>query len=385
MRKLDNKAAHIRGLLLLALLVCHLGIQPVAAQELPPPQIAGVEPNEGRPGERVQATIWGEGFDEEAEVIVEGIEVEVIRRSPQTLLVELFIPDNAPPGPRDVVVINHMGIAQEAVLPGGFIVLGEGGEDREPGPTERPAPPEPPDEGDGEFPWEILGLLLGALALVGVPVAAYLTWDASRRRRLTRQRQELEQWQEKAQQELPRDCQPGTKLPIIGRKVEPGTWEIVHLVFAVEVSAAGEQPYEDQNFVGGKIVQRLNEIVALRKRTGDEARLRRMVAPLAGELARLLGVWTKRKPPASPITIQANVEGKVTYEFRLYECQKTGEGNHWQKKKDWEGTVKETRELPAGRLVGPQEREGKSKFQKRVAEALVGHLLALTLEVSSIE
>lgn len=376
MRESNSLKWCIRSLLILALLGLWPWVQAGVAQIPPPPRVVGIEPNEGQAGGQIQATIQGSGFDQEAEVIIEGLKIEVVRRSAQTLLVQIFIPDDAPPGPRDVIVINHVGQAQEGRLPGGFIVLGRG--------EIEPAPTEPSDEENGDIPWGIFGLLLGLLALVAAPVAAYLAWDAGRRRRLTRQRQELERWQEEAQQELTRDCRPGAKLPIIGRKVKSGTWEIVHLVFTVEVSVAGGPPYDDLHSVGGKIVQRLNEIAALRKRTSDEDRLRRMVTPVAGELAGLLWIWTRQKPLVSSITIQANVEGKVTYEFRLYECQKTDEGNHWQKKKDWEGSVKETRELPAGDLVGPQEREGKGQFRKRAAGALIVHLLDLTSQVSSI-
>ena len=477
MTKLDTlQRWGVRILLILTILSLQSWDQPSAAQVLPPPQIFSLSPTEGWPGDRIEVTIQGTGFDEEAEVIIESVELEVVRRSPQTLLIRLFIPRDAPPGPRDVIVINHVGQAQEAMLPGGFTVLGEApvgvrlegiepseaergqglsimlwgegfvpemeidlgegvieesrefvddgtmrlqvrilddapvgardvvvsnyqtqsrdalrrgftvlGGPVEPGPTRvEPRPTEPYEGGDGGIPWEFVGPLLGLLAVVGVPVAAYLTWDAARRRKLTRERQQLERWQEEAQQELPRDCQPGAKLPIVGRKVKAGTWEIVHLVFFAELSAAG-QPYADQHFVGGKIVWRLNEIVALRKRTGDEDRLRRMAAPLAQELARLLWVWGRREWQNRSVDAQASVEGKVTYEFKLYECQQTDEGNRWQKVKDWQGAIKETRELLAGRLVGPRGREGKGAFQRRAAEALMDHLLALTLDVSSIE
>jgi hypothetical protein len=375
-----------RSLLILTILCLQSWGQPVVAQPPPPPEIVSLSPNEGWPGDQIEVTIRGSGFDEEVEVIVEGVELEVVRRSPQTLLVQLFIPGDAPPGPRNVIVINHVGEAQEAVLPRGFIVLGE---PEEPTPTrEEPAPTEPwepPDEEDDGIPWEIVGPLLGLLAVIVVPTAAYLTLDAARRRRLLRQRQELERWQEEAQQELPRgDCRPGLKLPIIGRKAKPGTWEIVHLVFTAELSMAG-QPYGEQHFVGGKIVQRLNEIAALRKRTGDEDRLRRMAIPLAQELSRLLWVWGRNDWRGRQVTLRASVEGKVTYEFRLYECQRTDEGNRWQKAKDWEGTIKETKEMTVGQLIGPQEREGKGNFQRRAAEALVEHLLTLTSDVSAIK
>ena len=385
MRELGTRKGYVWGLLVLAILILQPWIQPGAAQELPPPQVEGIDPNQGQPGQQVQATVWGNDFDEEAEVIIEGVRVEVIDRSSRSLSVQLFISNDAPPGPRDVIVINHVGPAREGSLPGGFAILGEPNDVGrvEPDPDERPVPPEPPREREDGFPWGTIGLLAGVLALVGVLVAAYLTWDTLRQRRVNLQRQELEHWQEEAQQELPRQCRPGTKLPIIGRQVKPGTWEIVHLVFTSRVSAAGGQAYDDQHFVGGKIVQRLNEIVALRKRTSDEKRLDRMVTSVAKELANLLWVWTKKNERGVQIAISANLEGKVTYQFKLYECEHTQEGNRWREKKDWEGTVKETKELPAGQLAGPQQRERKGQFQARAAEALSSQLLALTLEVSS--
>jgi hypothetical protein len=387
MQELGTRKPRAWGLLVLALLILLPWSRPAAAQEPPPPEIEGIEPNEGRPGQQMQATIWGSDIDEEAEVIIEGVGVEVIDRSPRSLSVQLFIADDTPPGPRDVMVINHVGPAREGILPSGFVILGEP-EDTgrvEPGPDERPVPREPPREREDGLPWGTMGLLAGVLVLIGAPVAAYLTLDTLRRRRLTFQRQELEQWQEQAQQELPRRCQPGVKLPIIGRQVKPGTWQIVHLVITAHVPVAGSQPYDDQHFVGGKIARRLNEIIALRKRTSDENRLDRMVAPVAKELASLLWAWAKHSGRDRQINMQANLEGKVAYRFKLYECEKTEEGTRWREKKDWEGTITETKELAAGQLVGPQQRERKGPFQTRAAETLRGQLLALTLEVSSIK
>ena len=471
----------LRILSILAILSLLPWAPPGMAQELPPPEVVGLEPSEGWPGEQVQAEVWGNDFDEEVEVIIDGLETEVIRRSAERLAVQILIPDDAPPGPRDVIVVNRVGPAREDRLPGGFVVLGESDREapfrvalegidpphgevgqrldvmlwgegfgpemevnfgegiveegrelvddstmrlriaildgappgprdvevfnpeaqsgdvlrqgftvqgrQEPSPVRQPTPTEPSGAGNGGIPWGIVGPLIGLLALVVTPVAAYLTWDAVRRRRLTRQRQELERWQEEAQHELPRECRPGAKLPIVGRKVEPGTWEIVQLAFIFESQGAGNRPDpdKDQHRVGGKIVQRLNEVIALRKRTSDENRLRRMVSSPAEELARLLWVWSRQRSPSCPIAIQANVEGKTSYHFKLYECQTTVEGNRWQEVKDWEGTVKERRELPAGHLIGPQEREDKRRFHKRAVEALAHHLLELTSKVSKID
>ena len=115
----------LRILSILAILSLLPWAPPGMAQELPPPEIAGLEPREGWPGEQVQAEVWGNDFDEEVEVIIDGLETEVIRRSAERLAVQIFVPSDAPPGPRDVIVVNRVGPAQEDRLPGGFVVLGE--------------------------------------------------------------------------------------------------------------------------------------------------------------------------------------------------------------------------------------------------------------------
>jgi hypothetical protein len=456
----------VQGLLLLVSLALLPWSRFAGAQEPPPPQVESIQPAEGAPGDQIEATIFGNGFDQEVEIIVEGVDVEVLERSEQAIAVLLHVPGDAPPGPRDVIAINHVGAAQRDVLPGGFVVRGqeppplrletiepaagepgqrlgltlwgegfgpemavalgdgiveEGREfiddgtlrlevrildDAPPGPravevwnpeTDQSAalpqgffvrgavvePTPPPVEEDGGVPWGIVGPLAGLLGLIGASVVAYLGLDAARRGRVGRRQKELEQWQEEAQQELPRQCRPGTRLPIVGRRVKSDTWQIVHLVFAVQASAAG-QPYDDQHTVGGKIVRRLNEVVALRQRTNDEDRLRRMAAPQAKELARLLWVWTQKGARDRPVAVEAKVEGQVTYTFKLYECQKTEQGNRWKEIKDWEGAVKETDTLAAGDLVGPQERERKGRFQKRATEALTELLLRLTSGVQSM-
>ena len=369
---------YVRILLILIVLCLQPWGQQGMAQQPPAPEIGGIKPNEGQSGEQFQATIWGSGFDQEVEVIIEGLDVEVLRRSEERLLVQLFVPDDASPGPYDVIVINHMGEAQEGILPGGFTVTGE---------PEPPPPTEPRETSDhengGGVPWEIIGPLLGLLALIAVPVAAYLGWDMVRKQRMRRQRQQLEEWQEKAEQELSRECRPGAKLPIIGRKVRSDNWEIVHLMFTTRVTGES-QIYDDQHLVGGKLVRRLNEIIALRKHTEDEERLRRMAAPVAAELAKLIWLWNKSTKDRQ-VGIQANIEGRVAYEFKLYECQKTESGNRWQKIKEWEGRVKEKQTISAGHVAGPQQRESKSKFKKRAVERVTGRLLTLISEIKAID
>lgn len=370
----------VPGLLVLVSLALLPWSRFAGAQEPPPLRLEAIEPAEGEPGQRLSLTLWGEGFNPEMEVFLGDGIVEEGREfiDDGTLRLEVRIVADAPPGFR-AVEIWHPETDQRAVLPQGFFVRGAVAE---PTPPE-PFPIPPRVEENGGIPWGIIGPLAGLLGLIGVSVTAYLGLDAARRGRVARQQKEMEQWQDEAQQELPRQCRPGARLPIIGRKVRSDTWAIVHLVFAVQASAAG-QPYDDQHTVGGKIVQRLNEIVALHQRTNDEDRLRRMVAPLAKELARLLWVWTQKESRDRPIAVEAKVEGQVTYTFKLYECQKTGQGNRWKEIKDWEGAIKETDTLVAGELAGPLAGERKDRFQGRAAEALIEPLLRLTSEVRSM-
>jgi len=99
---------------------------PALAQE--PIYLRAVEPSEGRPGEELQLTVWGGGFGDAQEVglVIADLDVWNVRiESDEAIMADVFIPEDAPPGPRPVEVIAVFGPGEEFVagLEAGFFVL----------------------------------------------------------------------------------------------------------------------------------------------------------------------------------------------------------------------------------------------------------------------
>jgi hypothetical protein len=99
---------------------------PALAQE--PIHLRAVEPPEGRPGQELQLTVWGRGFGDAQEVGLNLADLQVLNvwiESDEAIKADVFVPEDAPPGPRTVEVIAVFGPEEEYVagLEGGFAVL----------------------------------------------------------------------------------------------------------------------------------------------------------------------------------------------------------------------------------------------------------------------
>jgi len=99
---------------------------PAWAQQ--PVYLRAVEPPEGWPGEELELTLRGGGFGgaREVQVTVGGIEVlEAWIESDEAIMAHVFIPEDAPPGPRAVEVVAVFGPGEEFAtgLDEGFFVL----------------------------------------------------------------------------------------------------------------------------------------------------------------------------------------------------------------------------------------------------------------------
>ncbi len=101
--------------------------------------LRAVEPSEGRPGQELELILWGSGFGEAREVWVTIGEIEVLDawiESDEAIMAHVFIPEDAPPGPRPVELVALIeGEEFSAVLEDGFFVLEREG----PPPPGRPA------------------------------------------------------------------------------------------------------------------------------------------------------------------------------------------------------------------------------------------------------
>lgn len=98
----------------------------IRAQE--PVYLRTVEPSEGQPGQELELTLLGGGFGEATKVRVFIGEIEVLdawKESDEAVIAYVFIPEDAPPGPRTVEVIAVFEPDGEfpAVLEAGFSVL----------------------------------------------------------------------------------------------------------------------------------------------------------------------------------------------------------------------------------------------------------------------
>lgn len=120
---------------------------PALAQE--PVYLRAVEPSEGRPGEELQLTIRGGGFGDAQEVGLVLAELQVLNvwiESDETIIADVLIPEDAPPGSRPVEVIAVFGPGEEYVagLEEGFFVL-----EQEPQPSPSVDRVEPQQVGPG--------------------------------------------------------------------------------------------------------------------------------------------------------------------------------------------------------------------------------------------
>ena len=90
--------------------------------------LRAVEPREGRPGQELELTLLGGGFEDAAgvRVIIGEIEVwDAWIESNEEIIAHVFIPEDVLPGPRSVEVVAVFGLDEEvpAGLDGGFFVL----------------------------------------------------------------------------------------------------------------------------------------------------------------------------------------------------------------------------------------------------------------------
>ncbi|RMF32698.1 MAG: hypothetical protein D6759_07940, partial [Chloroflexi bacterium] len=143
------------GLLLVLIGGLAMGVLPVQAQE-GPIYLREVEPSRGRPGEEMKLILWGGGFSnaQEVQVTIRGVEVlEAWVESDEAVVVHIFIPEDAPPGPRPVEVVATFGPNEvfPATLDQGFFV--EAREERPPAGPVSPPPPEPSEGGVSPWVW----------------------------------------------------------------------------------------------------------------------------------------------------------------------------------------------------------------------------------------
>ncbi|MFC2067964.1 IPT/TIG domain-containing protein, partial [Chloroflexota bacterium] len=110
---------------LVLILLTSLGLfTPTAVYAASPPTITSVNPSSGEPGEAIELSIIGENFAEEVEIFFSGIGISITSvtfPSENEIIISIVIAEDAPLGPRDMMVFNPDD--QSYTLEGGFTIV----------------------------------------------------------------------------------------------------------------------------------------------------------------------------------------------------------------------------------------------------------------------
>jgi len=368
------------GLLLVLIGGLAMGVLPVQAQE-GPIYLREVEPSRGRPGEEMKLILWGGGFSnaQEVQVTIRGVEVlEVWVESDEAVVVRIFIPEDAPPGPRPVEVVATFGPNEvfPATLDQGFFV-----EAREGHPPAGPVSPPPPEPSEGGVsPWVWVGgalLLWGATALLMGGLGLFLGRHLAMRVRPAWRWEQMArlQWELEATKELPEPgevctwaCEAKAKTGLLDR------WKITALEL-IPLPLPSGRPLPIRRVTDEALLAPLNEAARLRHLGEDEAQVRRRIAPVVDALLEQIMAWKAAGQTPPSIRVDARLARDVELEFTLYHCEATRKGVDWVKKLRWKGTMRQPGGEYLGVLRGPT--AGEPDFATRARAELEGALLRL--------
>ena len=161
--------------------------------------------------------------------------------------------------------------------------------------------------------------------------------------------QHHKKWQMEAKEEEPPEhCQYCTHHC---RKIElePAMRKIAYLYLGAYDPVHGEQIKEGQ--VTGEIVDGLNKVVSARHKRENAEKLQEQVTLLAHALLQqIIGSLRDELAPRD-ITITGHLGGgKVTCQFILYHCKRSGTMNIWEEEAKWKATIADERDEPVGTL-----------------------------------
>jgi len=161
--------------------------------------------------------------------------------------------------------------------------------------------------------------------------------------------QHHKKWQMEAKEEEPPEhCQYCTHHC---RKIElePAMRKIAYLYLGAYDPVHGEQIKDGQ--VTGEIVDGLNKVVSARHRRANAEKLQEQVTPLAHALLQqIIGLPREELAPRD-ITITGHLGGgKVTCQFILYHCKRSGTMNMWEEEAKWKAMIADERDEPVGTL-----------------------------------
>lgn len=163
--------------------------------------------------------------------------------------------------------------------------------------------------------------------------------------------QQHKKWQMEAKEEEPPEhCQYCTHhCRKIELELEPAMRKIAYLYLGAYDPVHGEQIKEGQ--VTGEIVEGLDKVVSARHRRENAEKLQEQVTLLAHALLQqIIGSLRDELAPRD-ITITGHLRGgKVTCQFILYHCKRSGTMNMWEEEAKWKATIADERDEPVGTL-----------------------------------
>ena len=165
-------------------------------------------------------------------------------------------------------------------------------------------------------------------------------------------------WQVEAKEEEPPEhCQYCTHhCRKIELELDPAMRKIAYLSIGAYDPVHGEQIKDGQ--VTGEIVDGLNKVVSARHRRVNAEKLQELVTPQAHALLQqIMGLLREELAPRD-VSLTGHLEGgKVTCQFILYHCKRSGNVNIWEEEAKWEATIKDERDEPVGTLhsIAPSE------------------------------
>lgn len=329
-----------------------------------PVYLSSISPTTGLPGQKMELTLFGQGFDEANEVRLFIGELEILDLwvvSNEQMGAIIYIPENIRPGPRDVEVVAVYGPNEEfpASLAGGFNVL----EAAVLPPDEIP-PPELayPDEntpipelqeGSSNGDNTLLFVLVAGILLVGgvATVILSLLW---RRSIVRKQRQS-----QASEQKPPQTCQAGTHYVYREKlKIKPGRWKVSGLKVTVYDSQGGTTEAVHQ--APREIVKNLDKLAHQRLLHGMSEELEQEVRDNSATLAASILEWQMQSRSGQDIYLQTRLEGgQAEQRFVRYRC--VGSPGGWQKQIEWTIKLKAVDHLPRA-VRGPGESEAQQAY-----------------------
>jgi hypothetical protein len=183
------------------------------------------------------------------------------------------------------------------------------------------------------------------------------------------------EWQEKAEDDEPREtCQPCTHYcRKIKLEAKPAQRKIVYFDLRTYNPSSGEESKEWQ--VKGTVVDGLNKAVMAHRRRAQPEKLRDNVAHLAHAFLQQIMERLQDEPTTRDLAIVGHLEGgKLTCQFTLYHCNRSGTENIWEEEATWTAKIKDEHDEPVGTL------RGLNPAEPQIPEQLTAELIRLLIQ-----